>query len=425
MPGSSATKLRESLGLDRNTIAVSGAMLLLSLGESLWRKFLPKFLQALGAPIRAIGLFGSAEDFLDGVYQYPGGWLGDRLGRRNALLLFVAIALCGYATYAAAPSWPWALVALVLALGWSSMASPTLFAVVGDSLPKNRRAIGFTVQAILRRIPIVIAPVAGGLLIARVGLVRGMRMLFVITIGLAAVTLAVVARVRIPRLTGPATDIRGVWRSFPAELRLLLVSDIFIRTCEGLVDEFSVIYAMNILRITAPQYGVLIAIQAITSIVVYIPAAKIADRIGRKPFVVATFVAFSLFPITLVASRGFASAIVAFVVGGLREIGEPSRKALIVDCAEPLLRARTVGLYYLIRSVAIAPAAFVGGVLWEVRPSLPFVAALCAGLAGTMLFAFSGGTRPAPPACRTGSPARNESRAAPPQPPSTDPRLPR
>ncbi|HEX9162276.1 MAG TPA: MFS transporter [Thermoanaerobaculia bacterium] len=391
MPGSDAKpeRLRDALGLERNIVAVSGAMLLLSLGESLWRKFLPKYLQALGAPIRAVGLFGSAEDFLDGVYQYPGGWLGDHLGRRKALLLFVALALVGYAMYAVARSWPWALVALVFALAWSSMASPTLFAVVGDALPKNRRAIGFTVQAILRRIPIVIAPIIGGIVIARAGLLRGMHMLFLVTIGLAAVTLAVVARVSIPRVAGDPTNVRGVWQSFPSPLRWLLFSDVFIRTCEGLVDEFSVIYAMNIIHVTAPQYGVLISVQTITAIVVYIPAAKIADRIGRKPFVIATFLAFSAFPLAIAASSTFHAAIGAFVIGGLREIGEPSRKALIVDLAQPALRARTVGLYYLIRSVAIAPAAFIGGLLWEQRPELPFVVALFVGLAGTALFAMT------------------------------------
>ena len=361
-------------------------MLLLSLGESLWRKFLPKYLQALGAPIRAVGLFGSVEDFLDGVYQYPGGWLGDHLGRRRALLLFVALALAGYTIYAGARTWPWAMVALVFALGWSSMASPTLFAVVGDALPKERRAMGFTVLAILRRIPIVIAPVIGGIVIARSGLVAGMHVLFIATIVLAAITLAVVARVTLPRLSGPATNIRGVWRSFPSPLRWLLFSDVFIRTCEGLVDKFAVIYAMSIIRLSAPQYGLLIAIQAATAIVVYIPAAAIADRIGRKPFVIATFLFFSAFPLALVMSKTFIAAAGAFVIGGLREIGEPSRKALIVDLAEPTMRARTVGLYYLVRSVAIAPAAFAGGILWEQRPALPFIVAFAVGLAGTALF---------------------------------------
>lgn len=391
MPGSSGTRerLRHALGLEPNVVAVSSAMLLLSLGESLWRKFLPKYLQALGAPIRAVGLFGSVEDLLDGVYQYPGGWLGDHLGRRNALLLFVGTAIAGYAIYAGSSTWPWAIVALFFALAWSSMASPTLFAVVGDALPQHRRAIGFTVQAILRRLPIVIAPVAGGIVIARVGLVRGMHALFIITIGIGVLTLAVVARVQIPRISGPPANMLGVWRSFPSPLRWLLLSDVFIRTCEGLVDEFSVIYAMNIIGVTAPQYGILISVQTVTAIAVYIPAAKIADKIGRKPFVVATFIAFSTFPLALAASTSFHAAIGAFIVGGLREIGEPSRKALIVDLAQPAMRARTVGLYYLIRSVAIAPAAFIGGILWEQRPALPFLVALAVGLAGTALFAMT------------------------------------
>ena len=77
---------------------------------------------------------------------------------------------------------------------------------------------------------------------------------------------------------------------------------------------------------------------------------------------------------------------VAFVVGGLRELGEPSRKALIVDLAEPTLRARSIGLYYLIRSLAIAPAAFIGGLLWQVTPALPFWTAGAIGLVGVIVF---------------------------------------
>ncbi len=361
-------------------------MLLLSLGENLWRKFLPRYLQALGAPIRVIGLFGSLEDFLDGVYQYPGGWLGDRLGRRAALVTFVGIATAGYAVYRFAPSWPWIFAGILLVSAWNSMASPSIFAVVGDALPKERRAMGFTVQSILKRVPIIVAPVLGGLLIARRGLIGGMHPLFSVAIVLGILTIVVLSRVAIDRIVGPPTSMRGVWRSLPSPLRWLLLADVFIRTCDGLVDVFLVIYATTIVGISAPRYGLLVAIQMITTIVISIPAAEIASRIGKKPFVMATFVAFSLFPLAVVMAHSFGTLVVAFVVGGLREIGEPSRKALIVDLAQPALRARSIGLYYFVRSLAIAPAAFVGGLLWERDPSYPFIAALVIGLAGTLLF---------------------------------------
>ena len=381
------SRLRDWLGLERNIVLVSGAMLLLGLGENLWKRFVPKYLEALGAPVIAIGAYGSAEDLLDGVYQYPGGWIADRFGRRKALLLFVSLATLGYVIYLAAPSWPWAFVALALVLAWSSMASPTLFAVVGDSLPKGRRAMGFTVQSILRRLPILVAPTLGGLLIAANGVRGGVRAGLGLTVVLALVTLALAARVRIPVLTGEGgVDIRGVWRSLPTSLRWLLASDILIRACEGLVDIFVVLYATNVLGVPTPRYGLLVAIEMGSAILVSIPAARIAERTGRKLFVTLTFLAFSLFPLAVVLARGFPTLALAFVVGGLREIGEPSRKALILDFAEPGLRARSVGLYYLIRSAAIAPAAFVGGLLWKVAPAVPFFAAAGIGLLGTAVF---------------------------------------
>ena len=385
---SARSRVVEALGLERNIVAVSVAMFLLALGENLWKRFLPKYLQMLGAPVTAIGFFGTCEDFLDGVYQYPGGWIADRYGRRQALLLFVTLAAIGYALYWFAPSWPFVFVGLVFVMAWSSMASPTLFAVVGDALPKGRRALGFTVQSVLRRVPIAVAPTLGGLAIAAYGLQNGMRLGLAVTLVLSVVTLGVVSRVKIPVTTDAVpTHILTVWRSLPTPLRWLLASDIFIRTCEGLVDVFLVLYAINVIGISAPAYGVLVAVQMTTAIVSYIPVARFADRMGRKPFVIATFIAFALFPVAVVLARDFATLVAAFVVGGLREIGEPARKALIVDLAAPTLRARSVGLYYLIRSLTIAPAAFIGGLLWEVTPTLPFWMAGLIGLVGVVVFA--------------------------------------
>jgi MFS family permease len=379
--------LADYFALNRSTLAVALAMLLMSLGENLWKRFLPKYLEALGAPVAGIGLFGSAEDFLDGVYQYPGGWIGDHLGRRRALLLFVSIAAVGYLVYCLAPAWPWAFLGLIFAMAWTSMASPTLFSIIGDALPPRRRAMGFTVQAILRRLPILIAPTAGGFIIAGAGLLGGIRASLVLSVVLAAFTLIACASIPIDHAPSPErVRVKGVWDSLPRDLRRLLVSDVIIRTCEGLAGVFVVLYATNVVGIGSLQFGVLVAVQAFTSMVTYVPAARLADTVGRKPIVVATFGFFALFPIAVVLAQDFVSMIVAFAIGGLREVGEPARKAMIVDMVRPGVRARSIGLYYLLRSLAISPAAFIGGLLWNVAPAVPFVVAGLIGVAGTAVF---------------------------------------
>ncbi len=385
--GSRRARVANFLSLERNVTIASAAILLIGFGEELWTKFLPKYLEALGATAPIVGLFGTGQDFFDAVYQYPGGWLSDRYGRRRAFLIFIALASVGYVVYLFSPSWPVVFVGLALSLAWHSMASPAIFAVIGDSLPRERRAMGFTLQSILKRVPIVIAPIIGGALIASRGVLSGVHIGLIITLALAALTALLVLGINIPVKRAEAINMRGVWQSFHTALKRLLISDLIIRTCEGMTGVFAILYVTNVLHFSVARYGTLIAIQMTTSILVYIPAGKIADRVGRKPFVIATFLSFALFPLAVVFATSFALLVVAFVIGGLREIGEPARKAMIVDFARDDLRARSVGLYYLIRSLSITPAAAIGGLLWKITPQTPFVVAGAIGIIGTIVFA--------------------------------------
>lgn len=380
-------RVADYLSMERNVTLASAAILLIGFGEELWKKFLPKYLETLGASTVVIGFFGTTRDFFDAIYQYPGGWLADHLGRRRAFLAFVALASVGYLIYLLSPSWPFVFVGLALSIAWASMASPAVFAVIGDSLPPERRAMGFTLQSMIKRLPMAVAPLIGGALIVATDIRTGVRIGLAITLVLAAITVLIVRRINLPIIKGAKVNMRGVWRSFHAALKRLLISDVIIRTCEGMSDILIILYVTDILGISLARYGILVAIQLTTSILIYIPAAKIAGRIGRKPFVIATFVCFALFPVTVILSNGFSSLVMAFIIGGLREIGEPSRKAMIVDFAEPHLRARSVGLYYLVRSISITPAAAIGGLLWKIAPKVPFITAGVIGLVGTIVFA--------------------------------------
>ena len=79
--------------------------------------------------------------------------------------------------------------------------------------------------------------------------------------------------------------------------------------------------------------------------------------------------------------------VLAFVVAGLREIGKPTRKALIVDLARETARGRAVGMYYLVQGLVVLPTSLIGGWLWTISPRLPFYIAFLAGVAGFLVYA--------------------------------------
>lgn len=378
---------------DRNVTILAASLFGLALGEELWLSYLPAYLTALGASGLVIGLFGSARDLLDGVYQYPGGWLADRLGRRRALLVFTTLAIAGYATYAAARSWPIMFCGLLGVMAWKSGAFPTTFAVIGDSLPRDRRAVAFSVQSVLVRVPRVIGAPAGGLLIAGLGLVAGVQAALLVTLLLAVMVLALQRfGYRTDRETASHRDgagVRAVAAGLPRSLKRLLVADCLVRIGDGVASSFIVLFVLQVRHVSAAEYGTLYAAQQAVSIVSYLPGGRIADRTGRGPLVALTFVFFALFPLAVRLAPGFPALVAAFCLGGLKEIGEPARKSLIVDLAPDGQRARAVGVYYGIRNLVVVPAGIAGGLLWQRAPTLPFDVAFSVALIGLLVFSLT------------------------------------
>lgn len=374
----------------RRATALAVALFVFGFGEELWFRYLPEYLRSFGMTAFGLGLFGTLKDFLDAAYAYPGGVLSDRLGTRNALLLFGGLTAAGFLVLFLWVSPAAVFVGLFFVMAWASLGLPATFSLVGEELAGSGRVVGFTVQSILKRVPIVLAPPLGGLLLERFGLEGGMRIGFAVSIVLSIGMLIFLARAlrrdvleegaEIPGSPAPA---RGGVRLRPA-LRQLLVADCLIRLCEGLPDVFLVVWAIEIVKVSPARFGLLTSVLMATAIASYVPAASLAGRAEKKPFVILTYVFFTLFPLAVLVSKSFGALVAAFVIGGLREIGEPARKALIVDLASPAARGRTVGTYYAIRGFAVAGAAAVGGFLWTIRPAWTFLAAGALGVAGTL-----------------------------------------
>jgi MFS family permease len=178
----------------------------------------------------------------------------------------------------------------------------------------------------------------------------------------------------------------------------LLVTDILIRFCEQIPYAFVVVWSMKTIvePVSAVQFGLLTTIEMATAVLVYIPVAYMVERSTKKPFVLATFAFFTLFPLVLFYSRSFEWLIAAFILRGLKEFGEPTRKSLIMDLSPDSCKAGMFGLYYLIRDVFVAIAALGGAFLWQISPEANLFTAFFFGIVGTVGFAVWGRDMPAP-----------------------------
>jgi MFS family permease len=267
---------------------------------------------------------------------------------------------------------------------------PATFSLVAASLDANRYSMGIGIQSVIKRLPIMIAPIFGGILIDRFGVIPGVRVGLLISIVLSAATILVQRQLR----DEPGHSVRPQekWRFWQSVRQLneptrrLLASDILVRFCERIPFAWVVIFAMDYIGVTAKEVGLLTAIEVLTATICILPTSYFADKTQREPFVLLTFIMFTLFPISLLVSRSFGMLVVAFIIRGLKEFGDTSRKALIVAQSEPERRGQTVGIYYLIRDLIVSVGALLGAWLWHIGPRLNFLAAAAFGIAGTIFY---------------------------------------
>src|SRR6266581_914317 len=385
-----ARRLADFFGFKRNLIVLLVAIFVIGAGEELWMRFVPKYLQTLGATVFVIGLYDALRTLLGAIYAYPGGVLVDLWGHRRAFLVFNLVSILGYAVVLFIPHWGAVIAGMFLFLSWTCFSLPATFSLVGETLTANRYSMGVGIQSVIKRLPIMIAPIFGGILIDRFGIIPGVRLALIMSIFFSSVTILVQRQLH----EGPKEKVEknerwSFWRSlleFNAPMRRLLLSDILIRFCERIPFAWVVIFAMDYIGVSGKQVGVLTAIEMLAATLCIIPASHFADRRGREPFVIVTFIMFTLFPISLLMSRSFSALVIAFIIRGFKEFGDTSRKALIIGYSDSDRRGQMVGAYYLVRDLIVSSGAILGAYLWKLGPALNFVGAAALGVTGTIFY---------------------------------------
>jgi MFS family permease len=386
------TKLADFARKNKTMTSMVLLVILVGLGEKMAERFLPLYLLALGGGAWTVGILNSMDNLLSALYSFPGGYLADRLGYKRSLQLFTAVAMFGYLIVIIFPSWLAVMIGSVFFISWTAVSLPAIMSLVSKAVPKEKRALGVSIHSFFRRIPMAIGPLVGGALIGAFGTQVGVRLAFCTAFVMGILALLIVGKYMedTKDFTVKEKEPRKVRTLFSPALKSLLASDILIRFAEQIPYAFVVIWAVKNNNLSAFQFGILTTIEMAVAMLVYIPVASMADKYGKKKFVLMTFVFFTAFPLMLLVSHSFPVFVLAFIVRGLKEFGEPTRKALIMDLAPEDSKARTFGAYYLFRDVIVSVAALSSAWLWNMAPEVNFLVAAGFGAIGTVLFALKG-----------------------------------
>ena len=386
---------RQFFSFERDVLVLSVAMFAFSLGFQMTSRYIPQYMNVLGASAFAIGLFGTVGNVIGAVYPYPGGVLSDRLGSRLSLTVFGLVSSLGFLVWLVAPTlgtlvvgpvavepWLWIFVGLFLAQAWKSFGLGATYAIVKQAVPPSKLARGFASTEVFRRTAFLVGPLlAAGVLYAAADFRVGFQVVLAV-----AVVFGVVATAAQHVLYEPADtsigksfeglgEIREDLRNLPAEMRPLLVGDTLVRFGNGMVYVFFVIVVTDFLEVglevgavsLSPEvfFGLLLAVEMAVALVSMPVAAKFAERVGLKPVVGFGFSVYALFPVLLILAPANAAVVaLLFAYSGLRFAGLPAHKALIVGPAERDTGGRVAGSYYLLRNAVVIPSAAIGGAIY-------------------------------------------------------------
>jgi len=383
--------------LSRNLIILTLSVAILSLGQEMWFGFAPEFLKALGAGALAIGAFSSLQNFFKALYHYPGGWMQDRWGVRWTLVGANVVAAVGYLIYLISPNFWVVFLGLPLVMVWPAFIAPASVDLLAENVAARNRTFGFAIQEIITRIPLVIAPLAGGVLISTLGDVEaGVRIGLGIT--LAAATLTVLLQgfgYQSSPAASASKSLVGIWGELDSGLKRLLLAEGLVLFGEALTRALLVLYVIEFMDAPYWGFGLMLLIEAATSILIRGPLARLVEAVGYKPILLASFVATASFPVSVVLVQGWGWLSLCYVLAGLRTAGSPIRSTLLAGLANPDRSGQHIGLYESALNLAVLPAGLFGAWLWTLRATTPFWMALWVGLIGCGVYAaFGPGGRP-------------------------------
>lgn len=359
------------------------------------------YVLGLGATETILGVVGLAQFLALASMQFPGGYLADKYGRKWLISTMTFGVALSFILYAIAPSWPVLLVGVVMMAIFNSTYQPALSAMVSDSLPAERRGMGFGIVMLIASASTTPSPAVAGILRARFGLVDGMRIAYgiVVALFLAAACLRyfclkeTVVSAQKPRLiemfASYPTALKesfGVWKKVPRSLLYLFMSFSIAIFGFSATNLFTVVYATRVLLIDEIMWAFIIAVVPVTTIILAIPVGKMVDKVKRKIPLLVSMLIYAL-AMSLIVYGDLTRITMALILMGAGQVMmNASFGALQTDLTPKEQRGKVNGFTNFANYIVMAAGSLLGGFMYEhVAPQAPFLLAIAVILPSFLL----------------------------------------
>jgi MFS family permease len=334
----------------------------------------PLFLSSsLGASKSIIGLIEGIAEASASVLKLFSGVLADRFGKHKLLMGFgYGISTASRPVLALATGWQVVLVSRFTDRVGKGIRTAPRDAIIAASTPPERLGLAFGFHRAMDTVGAVVGPAVALLILAF--WVADYRLVFWLSIipGLLAVVLIVffISADRPP----PPMQEQFSWslRGFDARfVGFLVVIGLF--SLGNSSNAFLILKAQHAGMSPALVSGVYLAFNA-TYVLLAIPSGMVADRLGRRPVILAGFILFAG------AYAGFAVADSPWPIAGLfifygtyMGLSDGVQRAYLATLVPEEQKATGFGLYHMVVGIAILPASLIAGFLWDrIGPAAPF-----------------------------------------------------
>lgn len=372
-------------GIHPNVLALGFTSLLTDVSSEMLVPILPLFVTAtLGASVTSLGVIEGIAECTASVMRLSSGWLSDRIGRRKPFAAF-GYALSGVAKagLAFAASWGFVLGMRFADRLGKALRTPPRDALIADSTADAHMGRAFGLHRAMDTLGAALGPLAGWWLLTRWQALgaEGYRRMFLLsaipaTLAVLVLLVFVKAAPAAPRVARSFAQQAGALG--PAFRRFLVVDAAFQLGNSSM--------AFVLLRTQAAGWSaggvslVYLAYNLVYALLAW-PFGGLSDRVGRRPLLLAAYVAYVAAYATLALHATKWGVFAAFLLLAVHSaLIEGQARSLVADLVPRDLRATAYGVHATVAGLALLPASIVAGALWDrVGPAAPF--ALGAALA--------------------------------------------